>query len=69
MQPRELIIEGLTAFREGVMTRTAFMNNIAKIWAGLPNSSGRSHYHGYAGNRATMTWAHFEGQMARIFPG
>ncbi|MGR3366785.1 MAG: hypothetical protein ACU0CC_10520 [Sagittula sp.] len=60
---------GLTAFREGVMTRTAFMNNIAKIWAGLPNSSGRSHYHGYAGNRATMTWAHFEGQMARIFPG
>ncbi|EBA10511.1 hypothetical protein [Sagittula stellata] len=60
---------GLTAFREGVMTRTAFMNNIAKIWAGLPNSSGRSHYHGYAGNKATMTWAHFESQMARIFPG
>ncbi|WP_425342891.1 hypothetical protein [Sagittula salina] len=60
---------GLTAMREGVMTRRGFMNNLAKIWAGLPNSSGRSHYHGYAGNRATMTWAHFDAQMARIFPG
>lgn len=59
---------GLTAMREGVMTRTGFMNNIAKIWAGLPNSSGRSHYHGYAGNAASMSWAHFEAEMVRIFP-
>lgn len=58
---------GLAAFRSGEMTRHDFMNNLAKIWAGLPNSSGRSHYHGYAGNAATMTWAHFDGEMARIF--
>ncbi|WP_425074191.1 hypothetical protein [Sagittula sp. S175] len=69
-QLADILLEeaGLTAMREGVMTRTAFMNNIAKIWAGLPNSSGRSHYHGYAGNAASMSWAHFEAQMARIFP-
>ncbi len=60
---------GLTAFREGRMTRRAFMNNLAKIWAGLPNSSGRSHYHGFAGNAATMTWARFDREMARIFQG
>ena len=64
----ELFAEaGLVAYRDGLMGRTQFMNNLAKIWAGLPNSSGRSHYHGYAGNRATMTWAHFEAEMAKIF--
>lgn len=60
---------GLAAFRSGRMTRVEFMNNLAKIWAGLPNSSGRSHYHGYAGNAATMTWARFDSEMARIFQG
>lgn len=60
---------GLAAYRSGEMTRHAFMNNLAEIWAGLPNSSGRSHYHGYAGNAATMTWAHFDSEMARIFHG
>lgn len=59
---------GLSAMREGAITRTAFMNNVAKIWAGLPNSSGKSHYHGYAGNKATMTWAYYEAQMKQIFP-
>ena len=64
----ELFAEaGLLAYREGLMGRTRFMNNLAKIWAGLPNSSGQSHYHGYAGNQATMTWAHFEAEIARIF--
>ncbi|EPX86877.1 hypothetical protein [Salipiger mucosus] len=60
---------GLGALQRGEITRTAFMNNLARIWAGLPNSSGRSHYHGYAGNRATMTWAAFQREMAPIFPG
>ncbi|MEQ5869668.1 hypothetical protein J4E08_07110 [Sagittula sp. NFXS13] len=59
---------GLSAMQDGVMTRRAFMNNVAKIWAGLPNASGRSHYHGYAGNKATMSWAHYEAQMRQIFP-
>lgn len=58
---------GLHAFLAGDMGRTGFMNNLAKIWAGLPNDTGRSHYHGYAGNKATMTWAHFDDHMARIF--
>lgn len=53
----------------GRIKRHTFMNNLAKIWAGLPTSSGQSHYHGYAGNRATMTWARFDAEMATIFPG
>lgn len=59
---------GLSAFLRGQMTQTTFMNNLAKIWAGLPNATGKSHYHGYAGNRAVLTWAQFEGHMERIFP-
>ncbi|MDU8912449.1 hypothetical protein [Aestuariicoccus sp. MJ-SS9] len=66
----DLLLEeaGLSAFRAGGVARQDFMNNLARIWAGLPNSSGLSHYHGYAGNRATMSWAQFETAMARIFP-
>ncbi|WP_417720259.1 hypothetical protein [Salipiger sp.] len=60
---------GFSDLMTGNLSRRGFMNNIAKIWAGLPNSGGKSHYHGYAGNRATMTWAQFESEMARIFPG
>ncbi|MEL7124615.1 MAG: hypothetical protein AAGK30_00215 [Pseudomonadota bacterium] len=60
---------GIKRFTAGALPRHAFMNNLAKIWAGLPNDSGKSHYHGYAGNKATMTWASFDAQMARIFPG
>ncbi len=53
----------------GRLGRHAFMNNLAKIWAGLPTSSGRSHYHGLAGNAATMSWARFDAEMAQIFRG
>ncbi|MDV7144589.1 hypothetical protein R3X27_18070 [Tropicimonas sp. TH_r6] len=60
---------GLSRLAAGEMTRHQYMNNLAKIWAGLPTSSGKSHYHGYAGNRATMSWASFDAEMARIFPG
>ncbi|WP_299689110.1 hypothetical protein [uncultured Tateyamaria sp.] len=60
---------GLHRFLAGEMPRHGFMNNLAKIWAGLPNDTGKSHYHGYAGNKATMTWAAFDAQMAQIFPG
>lgn len=59
---------GLTQFQAREMGRVTFMNNLAKIWAGLPNASGRSHYHGIAGNRATMTWARFQSEMAVIYP-
>jgi len=65
----ELLAEaGLHAFGRGEIGRQTFMNNMAKIWAGLPNSTGKSHYDGVAGNRATMTWAHFDREMGRIFP-
>lgn len=60
---------GIGDLMRGRITRRTFMNNLAAIWAGLPNSSGRSHYHGYAGNRATMSWTQFEAEMLRIFPG
>ncbi|WP_300515509.1 hypothetical protein [Aliiroseovarius sp.] len=60
---------GLAQFQAGELPRHAFMTNLAKIWAGLPTSTGKSYYHGYAGNRATMTWAHFDDRMARIFAG
>lgn len=60
---------GFHEVANGRIDRRTFMNNLAKIWAGLPNASGRSHYHGYAGNRATLTWARFEAEMRTIFPG
>ena len=59
---------GFEAFHAGDLSREDFMYNLAKIWAGLPLPSGESYYHGYAGNRATMSWATFEGGMSRIFP-
>lgn len=63
-----LMEAGLLSVSRGQMGRQTFMNNLARIWAGLPNSSGKSHYHGYAGNRATMTWARFDSEMSKIFP-
>jgi len=57
---------GLQRFRAGTLSRKAFMNNLAKIWAGFPTSSGKSHYHGYAGNKASMTWARFDAVMRRV---
>ncbi|GAA0304218.1 lysozyme family protein [Rhodovulum strictum] len=67
----DLLLEeaGMGEFLAGRMDRRSFMNNLARIWAGFPNSSGKSHYHGYAGNSATMSWAQFSAHMDRIFPG
>lgn len=62
-----LVDAGLPAFQSGQMSRTRFMNNLAKIWAGLPNSSGKSHYHGFAGNRATISWSVYKAEMRKIF--
>ncbi len=55
--------------RRGTQSREAFMHNLSKIWAGLPTASGRSYYHGYAGNAATMSWDAFNARMRAIFPG
>lgn len=64
-----LIEAGYLAFTDGRMSRRDFMHNLARIWAGLPTSNGRSYYHGFAGNKASMTWARFEAEMRQIFPG
>lgn len=59
---------GLRAFEGGTMGRVQFMENLARIWAGLPLPNGRSFYEGYAGNSAAMTWAEFEGGVTGIWP-
>ncbi|MEM5469065.1 hypothetical protein [Celeribacter marinus] len=66
----DLLLEeaGLLDARRGAMSRKVFMNNLAKIWAGLPTSNGKSYYHGHAGNRATVTWAEFDKVMVQAFP-
>lgn len=59
---------GLRAFEAGTLDRRRFMQNLARIWAGLPLPNGQSYYEGYAGNRASMSWAEFESGVARIWP-
>lgn len=59
---------GYHEIKAGALGRRDFMNNLARIWAGLPNDTGRSHYHGYAGNKAAITWDRFDAQMAAVFP-
>jgi hypothetical protein len=58
---------GLSRFQAGDLERRQFMHNLARIWAGLPLPNGRSYYEGHAGNSATMSWAAFDGGMARIW--
>lgn len=60
---------GIEEFLAGDMARDEFMDGLARIWAGLPTGNGRSHYHGYAGNKATMSRAYFDAEMNRIFGG
>lgn len=59
---------GYSKFISGQISRTAFMDNLAKVWAGLPLANGRSAYHGYAGNRATISRGDYVAAMAEIFP-
>jgi len=60
---------GQGAFLSGQLSQTGFMNNLAKIWAGLPTSSGVSFYEGIAGNKAVITWPRFQAEVARIYRG
>ena len=59
---------GFRDFVAGDLDQQKFMNNLAGIWAGLPTLSGRSKYHGVAGNWATITLAHFRSEVAKIHP-
>ena len=65
----DLLLEdaGYSLFVDGKVSRHQFMDNLAKIWAGFPTSTGRSFYHGYAGNYATISWNEFDHHMASIF--
>lgn len=58
---------GYSAFLSGRLSQTRFMYNLAGIWAGLPLPSGRSRYHGYAGNHATISWNTYNSEVTRIF--
>ena len=59
---------GLEDFLQGRMDHATFMDALAWIWAGLPLQSGLSAYHGYNGNRATITRETYESRFRRIFP-
>lgn len=58
---------GYHDLHSGRITQARFMDNLARIWAGLPLASGKSAYHNYAGNRATITRSFYEKQVAKIF--
>lgn len=62
-----LIDAGINRFHQGKLSRAQFQDNLALIWAGLPTRNGRSAYHNFAGNRATITRSFFDREMKRIF--
>ncbi len=68
-QLADILLEdaGFIAFQNGRIGRHQFMENLARIWAGFPTSTGRSYYHGHAGNRAVITWNEFDTHMKKIF--
>lgn len=59
---------GLGDFLDGKRSADWAMDRIAKVWAGLPMSNGKSAYDGYAGNRAQITRATYRTAFAQIFP-
>ncbi len=56
-------------FMAGQIGEAEFIDNLAAIWAGLPTSTGRSKYHGVAGNKATVTLAYLQSEVAKLRPG
>lgn len=59
---------GYRDFRSGKLKAGDFMDRLARVWAGLPLENGKSAYHGYAGNRSTVSRAWFEKEFFKIFP-
>ena len=59
---------GYDAFASGEMEAEVFMDRLAGVWAALPDRSGKSVYHGIAGNRATLSRAEYRRRMAALFP-
>ncbi|MEM9845784.1 MAG: hypothetical protein AAF965_13365, partial [Pseudomonadota bacterium] len=60
---------GFLQVQQGEITTEAFMLNLAKIWAGLPTVSGRSYYHGYAGNKAVISYSDYQQVVKGILGG
>lgn len=60
---------GFAKVQEGEIAVEAFMLNLARIWAGLPTKSGRSYYHGYAENKAVISYADYEQTVRGIVEG
>ena len=60
---------GLENVRQGVIPPETFMNNLARIWAGLPTTSGRSYYQGIAGNKAVIGYETYARQLQSILDG
>ena len=60
---------GLAEVQRGEISQAAFLLNLARIWAGLPTESGRSYYHGVAGNTATMSWDRYARAVREILGG
>jgi hypothetical protein len=58
---------GLNQFRKGLIDADSFMDEVAFVWAGLPLKSGFSAYHGFNGNRATVSRAEYEARFKEIF--
>lgn len=58
---------GYKEYVAGDISLSKFMDKLAGVWAGLPLQSGKSAYHNYAGNRATITRQLYESEMKRIF--
>ena len=49
--------QGFGQFQAGRMSPEEFADRVAKVWAAVPDRTGRSVYEGVAGNRALMTRA------------
>ncbi|MEI4231677.1 hypothetical protein [Roseovarius sp. D22-M7] len=60
---------GLAEVQRGKISEAAFLLNLSRIWAGLPTASGRSYYHGVAGNKATMSWNRYARAVREILDG
>lgn len=60
---------GLDQVISGALSLDAFILNLAKIWAGLPTRSGRSYYHGVAGNKAVLSFEVYASAVRRILDG
>jgi hypothetical protein len=60
---------GLARVQSAEMSAEAFMHNLTRIWAGLPTASGRSYYHGVAGNKARIGYDAYARQVRAIIDG